>query len=1018
MRGGVTSWRTGGALVHSIRSGISEGLTPLDERRRRIQEDLKGVFSGELRCDDLSALLYSSDASLFEVRPLGVACPRNREDVETLVRYASEFHIPLIARGAGTNVTGSALGAGLIVDFSRSMTAIEHIGESTVVVQPGVVHERLNRVLRERGCYFPPDPSTSAVTTIGGMIGVDSAGSRAIRVGSTRDYVLRLETIIAGGQVLDFGVERLEFPRSANGLDNSESGVIQAASPAKRTIVSRLAKLLTDHEALIQKHQPPLIRNTSGYFLRGVHGHHELHMPRLLTGSEGTLGLFTSITLHTSPLPEFRGAVLLLFGKMEDAIEAVPAVTAHQVSACDLMDRRLLMLGRENDSRFEHFIPPTAEAGLLIEQIGFGEQQARDRIGMVIRAVKDRVPDVVVALEAYDFDGVEFLWELPRRVVSLLTRMKGETRPLPFTEDIAIPPESLLEFFTRTRRVLQKHDVTSSLYSHAASGQVHMRPFMRIPRQADGPRLQALARDLNAVAHELGGTISGEHGDGLARSCFVAEQYGPLYAVFREVKDIFDPHNLMNPGKIVTEERTLPASKFREEAKPASDLVQVQLNWSPGELVATAESCNGCGGCRSQQEELRMCPFFRAEPSEEAAPRSKANLIRGVVSGAISPATFLTPQYRSLLEQCFNCRQCELECPTHVRIPHLVMEARAQLVEAGELDRATWALSRVHLLGELGCRLAWFSNLLLKNRITRWIIEKAIGLDRRRRIPDFAGRPLLNTLPAEMTGTQPEPRRRAVVYFVDHFANYHDPELGRAFIAILEHHGFRVHVPGGQTGSGMALMTAGDLTAARKVADVNIRELASFAREGLPILCTEPAAALCLAQDYPLLSLNPDTQLVAAQVREAGAFLQQLQQNGELKKDLAPLPVRVGYHTPCHLKALAAGVPLKSLLELIPELEVVPLDHGCSGMAGTFGLTRRHFDQSLAIGRELINRLRDPDVILGATECSSCRIQMEQDSPVSTVHPLKMLAAAYGLMPDLRARFMKLARDRRVAERS
>lgn len=995
-----------------------------EQQQRRIVEDLSTDFGGDVRCDDVAVAMYASDASLFEVKPLGVAFPQDAEDVAALTRYASETDLPLIARGAGTSVTGASLGAGLIVDFSRHMNGIVLQDDASVTVQPGIVLAQLNRELRKSGRYFPPDPSTAEVTTLGGMVAVDSAGSRAVRVGSSRDHVIGIEMAVAGGHLLHFGKESLEFSRNVPGSPAMAESFLEAivgeedrsvaAATAKREIVSRLSKLLEDNDELIRQHQPQLLRNTSGYYLRGVRSDRSLNVPRLIAGSEGTLGLMTEITLHTSPLPEFRSVVLLLFGKMEDAIDSVLAVTSQQPSACDLLDRRLLMLGRENDSRFANFIPATAEAGLLIEQTGFSEQQARDRINMAISAVKARHPDVLIAIEAWDYDGVEFLWELPHRVVSLLARMRGGTRPLPFVEDVAIPPEALQEFFVRIQQVLHRHDVTASLYSHAASGQIHMRPFMGTPQQKDGPRMDALVRDFNEVAMSLGGTISGEHGDGMSRSAFVETQYGPLYSVFRQVKDIFDPHNLMNPGKIVTEEKGFPTSKFRPELVdedgfvPEHGLVQLQLNWSPEEFSVAAEACNGCGVCRTQQEELRMCPFFRNDPSEESSPRSKANVMRSLVSGASDPATRSSPEFQKLASLCFNCRQCEIECPTNVRIPHLMIEAKAQAAEASGTDRATWFLSRAHFFGALGCKASWLTNKLLRNRAARWVMEKTLKIHRDRWLPDFAGRSYLSTLPAEVTDSVPTPRQEAVVYFVDHFANYHDPELAEAFVAVMKHHGIRVHVPAGQIGSGMAMVSTGDLNAARRTAEANIRELAALAREGLPIVCTEPAAALCLKEDYPMLVEHPDTRLIAGLVIESGAYLQQLFQNDRLKTDFTPLPLRIGYHEPCHLRALQNGRPLRELLEQIPELDVLALDKGCSGMAGTFGLTRDNFELSLEIGQPLIERMQKRDLVLGATECSSCRMQMQQDSPLETVHPLKLLAASYGLMPGLRKRLTSL----------
>lgn len=971
----------------------------MDEHQRRIIEDLSGLFSGEVRCDELAVSMYATDASLFEVKPLGVAYPKHKEDVVTLARYASEMKLPLIARGSGSNVSGGALGRGLIVDFSRHMNAIEHIGHKTVTVQAGVVHERLNHELRKHGRYFAPDPSSTATTTIGGMLAVDAAGSRAVRVGSTRDHVVSIDMVLAGGQSFECAIESSLIPSD---LDDSCDGLVEQADDVlKKSIVGRLHRILAEHHDTILRHQPPLFRNSSGYYLRGILANRHINLPRLLVGSEGTLGLFTSAKLHTSPLPEFRGVVLLLFGQMDHAIESVPLVMPQQPSACDLLDRRLLSLGRENDSRFASIIPPTAEAALLIEQTGFSRLQTQDRISMAIASVQERFRDVVVALEAYDFDDVEFLWELPRKVVPMLARMKGEIRPLPFIEDVAIPPDALKDFYSQAQRALQRNEVTASLYSHAASGQIHMRPFLPFPRHVDATRMAAISRDIFEIALSVGGTVSGEHGNGIARSGYVEQQYGPLYPVFQQIKSLFDPEGLLNPGKIILAEKAFPADQLRPVTKTDSNLVQLQLNWNPSLVAAAVETCNGCGLCRTQKEELRMCPFFRVNLDEESSPRAKANVMRAWLNDELPRTASSSDEMERLAALCFNCKQCDLECPTNTPISRLMIEMKAQVVETNGLSRSDWFLARAHELGALACRFSWLMNPLLKNRAARWLLEVMLGIHRERRLPAFASRSFLSSHGREErdVGGKPE---RSIVYFVDHFANFHDPELARAFLAIMQKHGIRVHVPAGQSGSGMAMVSSGDITGARRIAEANIRELAEFARDGVPIVCTEPSAALCLRDEYPGLLDNPDTEVVANRVIEAGAYLLQLHQAGQLQADFDELPVRVGYHTPCHLKALKSGSALQELLHLVPGVDLVSLESGCSGMAGTFGISTENFATSLFIGRDLIEHMQHPNFVIAATECSSCKLQMEQAAAVPTIHPIKLLAAAYGLLPRVK----------------
>ncbi len=974
-----------------------------------MMEDLTGLLAGEIRCDALAVQMYASDASLYQIPPLGVAYPQNREDVVTLAKYSAEMGIPLIPRGAGSGLAGSALGSGLIVDFSRSMRRVESINEETIRVQPGIVRDRLNHLLRPYGRYFPPDPSNTSVTTVGGMLGVDAAGSHAVRVGSMRDHVESLEVVLAGGQVVEAGVEPLQMLRTPPpqrsairpGLETGQDDG-ETAFAVKRNLVSRLSRLLSDNEQVIRERQPALIRNSCGYMLRGVLSETHLNLPRLLVGSEGTLGLWTAATLHTAPLPAYRGVVLLLFGQLEGAIRSVQQIARQQPSACDLMDRRLLTLAREADSRFQELISPAAEAALLVEQLGSSEKQVRDRLRMVVATVREVNLRAVVAQEAYTPEAVDFLWSLPTKVVPLLTKLKGPSRPLPIVEDIAVPPEAMHEFLVSSQKVFQKHQVTASLYAHAASGQLHMRPFLPPPSQPlDGTRLESLARDLYQAVRSVGGTISGEHGDGLARTSFIRSQYGPLYRVFQQVKDIFDPHNLLNPGKIISDDAHITAKNFRPPAVASPEFVELQLNWTPDEMAEEAGRCNGCGVCRTQSPDLRMCPFFRIDPVEDASPRSKANVVRGVLTGAMPPDEFASDEMKRLASLCFNCKQCQLECPTNVNIPQLMIEAKAAYVSANGLSRADWILSRAHSLGAVGSTMAFVANWMIRHPTARWVMDKLLGISRHRKLPLFARRSFLRSLRSESTSGSGAGGNKPVVYFVGDYANYYDPELSQALVAILRHHDIPVIVPRGQTSSGMSMISAGDLDAAREVAQTNLRVLGDYAREGIPILCTEPSAALCLKQEYPMLLNHPDVQMVADQTIEAGLFLENLHREGRLKRDFASLALDAGYHTPCHLKALSGSSSLARLLALIPDLRLSTIDNGCSGMAGAYGLTSENYQTSIKLGWGLISRMRDGDLTIGTTECASCKIQMEQGTTIPTLHPLKLLAYSYGLMPQI-----------------
>ena len=983
----------------------------MDEQQQRISEDLAGTFEGELRFDPLSLVMYATDASLYQLRPLGVAYPRHRQDVVTLARYAGEQDLPLIPRGAGSGVAGGAVGRGLVIDFSRHMTEIERVEETTVRVQTGVVLDRLNQRLREYGRYFPPDPSNSAVTTVGGMLGVDAAGSHAVRVGSTRDHVQSIDLVLPGGAGFEAGIQPISARarvRQSNGLSADDAAAVDDLVHSQellQMVTSRLGHLIRENAGLIDERQPPLMRNCSGYHLRSVLSHETVNIPRLLVGSEGTLALFTAATLNTAPLPAQRGVVLLLFAQNESAIRTVQEVIGQQPSACDLLDRRILSLARESDPRFAGMIPPAAEAGLIVEQTGFNERQTRDRVRMIIDAARHLDSRVVVGAQAYEFDDVEFLWTLPKRVVPLLARLKGGERPVPLVEDIAVPPDVLNEFLVKAQKVLQRHQLTASLYAHAASGQVHLRPFLPLPSERDAARIESLARDIYEVVFSVGGSMSGEKGDGLSRTAFIRSQYGDLYRVFQQVKEIFDPHNLLNPGKIISNDQHTTIRHFRPTENADPPVVPLQLNWRGESMLESAASCNGCGTCRTQDSLARMCPFFRIDPIEEASPRAKANVMRGFATAALDSPDITSENMQRLAGLCFNCKQCRDECPSGVDIPHIVMEAKAGYVAANGLSRADWFLARAHSYGRLGCALSPLTNRIINNTFARWLMERLIGIGRRRKLPSFTRRPFVKRIDATLTdpaGLSRDPP--SVVLFVDGYVNHHDPELGEAFLAIMQHHGIPIHVPAEQTGAGMALISAGDLASARKTAQHNIRVLSELARDGHPIVCTEPSSALCLREEYPMLLEHPDVDVVAQQVIDAGTLLGQLHSDGRLRTDFQPLDLNVGYHLPCHVKALSRETPFADLLSLIPGLTVNRIEEGCSGMAGAYGLTRDNFETSLKIGAGLIQRMQRSDLTVGATDCSSCKLQMEQGTTTPTIHPIKLMALAYGLMPELRER--------------
>ncbi|MFT5303720.1 MAG: anaerobic glycerol-3-phosphate dehydrogenase C subunit [Mariniblastus sp.] len=1031
----------------------------MDPERARIQADLSGQLEGDVRCDVTFLQMYASDASIYEIVPLGVIRPASTEDVVTCVKYAEENQISLIPRGAGSNVAGACVGQGLILDFSYSMRRIQAVGKDTVTVQPGVVLGDLNRQLKRHGQFFGPDPATRNVTTVGGTLAMNTSGSHWIRYGSPRDTVMRLKVVMTDGEVVEF--------------DSCENVAATNSIPTLRAqlLAGQVKRVLTEHEDLIKEKRPQTKQNQAGYNLFDLQRGNQTDLTRLLVGSEGTLGIITEAVLKTEPLPRHRGVALLFFHRLESAAKAAVEINKMGISACDLLDRRLLSLARETNSDFQQLIPADAEAMLLVEYQASDENSLRSKLDHLVVRIQKRKKlayDVRVATQREQRD---LYWRIVRRIVPTLYRLKGDKRALPFVEDIAVEPSRIPEFLSAVHKVLNDNEVTASIFCHAPQGTIHIRPFMSLSDPAEIPRMHRLAKQLFEQVLEFKGTVSGRHGDGLSRTWFLRRQYGQLYNVFSDVKKIFDPHNVFNPGKIVghpftglgdnlrrvvvsdaflgsdfaanqtaTEanavDETPEASNENSEAVEATadqaddqnrktgwlrrkrpdrnsslPILEPELNWQLPQIALAARNCNGCGRCRSGTQHERMCPVFRLAPREESSPRAKANLMRGIVTGQLEPSLLASDEFKEIADLCVNCHQCRLECPAGVDVPKLMVEAKAQYYATNGMKLSDWMLTRLDWLYEIAGQMPMVTNRLLKNKMARWLLDKTLGISQGRKLPLFSKTSFARWAQRRKLSRPSKQQARKIVFFHDAYVNWNDVELGQAFVKVLKHNGIDVVVPSGQNVSGMSLISEGSIVRAKKLAEKNVELLAEWVRQGYQIVTTEPSAALALKHEYLNLLDDQDAQIVAENTVDATTFLLHLHLAGDLELDFRPVNAAIGYHLPCHQRALGEDVPAMKLLRLIPGLQVELIEKGCSGMAGTFGIKRKNYLRSLRIGFALINAMRSTDIIAGTTECSTCKIQMEQGTTKPTVHPIKIMAMAYGLMPELEDLFNRRSGD-------
>ncbi len=972
----------------------------MEAEQARIQADLRGILDGEVFCDSLHSQMYASDASLYQIAPMAVVRPRHANDVAGCIKYAVENGLPVFPRGGGTGLAGQSLGSGIILDFSRFMRRMIDLDAQNlqVRVQPGITLGDLNRQLATHGLVLGIDPPMRAVTTVGSLVAIDALGSHYPRYGTAGSHLLGARAVLADGQQVELAKTSWHYPNTGSSkLDR---------------IASDLGRYLTENKETISSPPWKGIPRGCGYRLESILEDDQIDLARLQAGAEGTLSVLTELTLKVDRIPNARALVLLLFEKMELAASAALEARKDEVAACDLMDRRLIEIARELDSRYEAMLPRGCEALLLIEHQGDDLTEVKQRLVALVQKIVRKAPSTQQTAIIVDDAERDFVWRLSRRIIPQLVRLGGPQKPISFVDDLSIQPERMPDFLFEIQNILKSERVTATLFAHAAQGNVQLRPFLDPNSEEDIQKLLRIADKVFEKVIEFRGVISGEHAVGLSRSGYLRQQLGELYPICRQVKTWFDPDGILNPGKLITDAPQRPIDNLRTDRKepdpeelkqPARPMLPI-LDWS-GEksLEATSRQCNGCGRCRTNAPGERMCPLFRISRSEEASPRAKANLIRGLLSGDISGPQSESDQMRQVADLCFHCHQCRFECPSQVDIPRMVVELKAQHTATNGLRITDRLLSRIDLLTNVASRFPRLANWAMGNRSMRWLLEKSTGIAMGRRLPQIAKQSFLRWAVKQKLNRMSRSGSRKVLYLVDQYANWHNPWVGKALVEVMQHQRVEVYVPTWQTVTWMTKISLGDVERVKRLIVPQLRRLADAVRQGYTIVATEPTAALCLQHEYPNLFPSDDATLVASNTQEAGHYLWEMHNRNELELDFKPLNISVVYHTPCHLRALDIEYSGTKLLELIPGLNVLQADSGCSGMAGVYGLKRENYRNSLRVGWGLISTMQKTPAQIGSTECASCKLQMEQGVDKPTIPPIALLAYAYGRLPEVKA---------------
>jgi FAD/FMN-containing dehydrogenase/Fe-S oxidoreductase len=956
---------------------------------QQIQDDLRGDFRGQLQSSRATLNSYSADSSLFSLRPKLVAAPQDEQDLVVLVRYCHENQLPMFARGGGTGRSGESLGEGVMLDFRRHFRGILNIGEASVRVQTGVTLQELQLALTPLGRRIAINPRSWKTATVGGLVATNASGPNVARHGYLRGAVQTMRVVWDNGEA-----------------DTLHSDDIELSGTRTTEIRTQLTALLAQHRETIQFHRCLTPYNRAGYLLHDVtSGRGSVNLARLLVGTEGTLALTTEVELQTILLPASSTGVILGFRSMAEALRAgLMLHNIKEVCSAEVYDQRLLALTR---LRWPVDVPISAElAAVLVVQL---ETTDTNDLSLVaagfLQSLRRTFSLICIVGEGGELDTIRFQELSAALETTFESTPPNGARPVPVIEDTAAPCEELVRYVSGVTELLRRSELPGVYRINTLTGQVDIRPVLNPNSDDDRKKLWMLADQVYSLVIAIGGTISSTHGVGLTRTPWLAKQAGPLLPVFRELKQIFDPKQLFNPGKISSVDSSRQAWPLLTTtvAEPA---VKPLLIWSDTTTLAEGERCNRCGECRVTTAPTRMCPSFRSQLDDVASPKGQAAFVR-LLHSAERGEALANDDLRTVVSHCVNCKMCVGECPSNVNIPKLVLEAKAQIHAEQGLGRDEWVMAR---LGGMTQKAAWLTtttNILIRQRPVRWLLEKVLGLSRKRMLPKLASRTFLQR--ARANGWSKRDKALSadvkIAYFVDTFANFVDPTIGEATVLVLRQLGLPVYVPPRQRGSGVAALSHGDLDSARNQASYNVRVFAELVRDGYTILCSDPTSAITIRQDYPSLFDDEETQLMAQNTHELTDWLGQLMQNGQWNPTFVkPLPYHVGHHVPCHIKATGRTPMGPRLLARIPGLTVTTIDKSCSGMAGTFGLKASAYEASLRIGKPMLDDLRDDAIRFGSTECGSCRMQMQEGSRKRTLHPIQYLAMACGLLPKLEAR--------------
>jgi len=987
---------------------------------------LSRAVAGDVLFDAGSRGRYATDASIYQIEPVGVLVPKSADDVRAAIAICGEQGVPVLARGAGSSQCGQTVGAALVIDHSKHLSRINGFDRDamTVGVEPGVVLDRLNAWLKPHGLWFPVDVSTSAQATLGGMAGNNSCGSRSIAYGNMVHNVLAIDATLSDGTEARFGPER-------------EMG---AAPPRVGELLRGLRAIGAREHDEIERNVPKVLRRVGGYNIdvccpqseRPYTADESVNYAHLLVGSEGTLAWMRELTLKLAPLPAHRTLGVVNFPTLYKAMENARHLVALRPSAVELVDRTMIDLARGNPAFravIDRALIGEPDAILLVEFIGDTREDPLRRLRDLVALMGDLgLPGSVV--EMTDAGAQRALWEVRKAGLNIMMSLKGDGKPVSFIEDCAVPLPHLAEYVDRLTQVFARHGTRGTWYAHASVGTLHVRPILDMRRDG-AAKMRAIAEEASAMVRQYKGAFSGEHGDGLVRSEWVGWQFGPrLSRAFEEIKDLFDPAGLMNPGKIVRGTRMDDASLFRFPPGHRTQPLETALDWSAWDVQNDAvtgalsppgtggdpaqgfgkavEMCNNNGHCR-KFDAGTMCPSYRATRDERHLTRGRANTLRLALSGRFGPDALASEPVRAALDLCVSCKGCRRECPTGVDMAKMKIEALHQRQRTHGLPFRDRLIAHLPRWAPWAARVPWLANLRDTLPGAAKLSETWLGFSAQRSLPAWRRDTFLRRASAEREGTA---ANAEVVLFVDTFTNYFDPENADAAIKVLDAAGYRVHVaradgadtdPSRPLCCGRTYLAAGLVDEAKAEARRVVDALLPHVERGAAIVGLEPSCLLSLRDEFLVMGLGEAAQRLSENAFLIEEFLAREHRAGRLELPLVALPqTRALLHPHCHQKAFDAVAPLQQVLALIPGLAVEMVEASCCGMAGSFGYDAAHYDVSVRMAELALLpavRAAAPDTLIVA-DGTSCRHQIADltrgAGARDAIHVVRVLERALG----------------------